>query len=63
MSMFNYLKIIFNNLITIENPPPLRKRTLLLDVQLKYVQYIMVSRDTANTRMGRKDVIQVISGI
>ena len=33
------------------------KRTFLLDDQLNHVKYVTVSRDTADTRMGKKEVI------
>ena len=42
---------------------PPRKRKLIPYKQVKYVQYIVVSRDTEKLEMVRKEVIQVISDI
>ena len=39
----------------------MKKRALLSENQVKYVEDIIVKRDTANLGMSRKEVIQVIS--
>ena len=58
-----FLKRIDNKPITIENAFPLTKRTFISEEQSKYVQDIIVSRDTENNGMGRKEVVQVIPDI
>ena len=44
-------------------PPPPRNQALLSHRQVKYVEDIIVTRDTANLGMSRKEVIQIISDI
>ena len=39
----------------------MKKRALLLESQVKYVEGIIFKRDTENLGMSRKEVIQVIS--
>ena len=46
-----------------DNSLPLRNWTFLFDGKVKYVENIIVSRDTTNFRMVSKDAIQVISDI
>ena len=46
-----------------DNSLPLRNWTFLFDGKVKYVENIIVSRDTTKFRIGSKDVIQVISDI
>ena len=41
----------------------MRKRTLIPQNQVKYVEDIIVTRETENLGMSRKDTIQVISDI
>ena len=38
----------------------MKKKTFLSENQVKYVEDIIVKRDTANLGMSRKEVIQVI---
>ena len=60
-TVFNVLRRIVRNTITYENVFPEKKRTLLSNSQVKYVEDIIIKRDTANLGMSRKEVIQVIS--
>ena len=39
----------------------MKKRTLLSEIQVKYVEDVIVKIDTENPGMSRKEVIQVIS--
>ena len=57
----NCLKRIGSKKITYENSFPLRYQALILERQVKYVEDIVIIRDTANLGMPRKEVIQVIS--
>ena len=41
----------------------MKKRVLLSENQVKYVEDIIIKRNTANLEMSRKEVIQVISEI
>ena len=63
MTVVNGLKINDSKPITYENYFLLRKRLLLSQRQLKYVEDIIFTRDTENVGMTRKEVIQVISDI
>ena len=56
----NFLRRIGNKTIAYDNDLPPRKQTFLSDEQVRYVKYIVVSRDTANNGMGRKEAMQVI---
>ena len=56
----NCLKIIGSKTIKYENALPLRYQVLLSERQVKYVEDIVVIRDTANLGMSSKEVIQVI---
>ena len=49
--VFNVLRRIDRKTITYENVFPLRKRSLLSDSQVKYVEDIIIKRDTANIGM------------
>ena len=60
-TIFNVLQNIGSNLITYENALPMKKRELLLENQVKYVEDSIVKRDTANLEISSKEVIQVIS--
>ena len=62
-TVVNCLKTIVSKPITYENYSPLRYQTLLLESQVKYVEDIVVTRDTANLGMLRKEVIKFISDI
>ena len=63
MKMVNFFRRIGSKPITYENASPLRKRALLSEMQGNYVQDIIVTIDTANLGMSRRDAIQVISYI
>ena len=41
----------------------MKKRSLLSEIQVKYVEDIIIKRYTANLGMSRKEVIQVISDL
>ena len=60
-TIFNVLRRIGRKPITYENVFPNKKRALLSNLQVKYVEDIIIKRDTANLVMPRKEVIQVIS--
>ena len=59
--VFNVLQRIGRKLITYENVFPDKKRALLSNLQVNYVEDIIIKRDTVNLGMSRKEVIQVIS--
>ena len=52
-----------NEPITCEKTSPLRKRALVLEEQVKFIQYIIVSRDKEKIRVGRKDMVHIITEI
>ena len=56
-TVVNCLRGIGKKHIMYENASPLRKRELLSDDQVKYIQDIIVARDRDNRGMGRKEVI------
>ena len=60
-TIYNVLRRISRKPITYKNVFPDKKRALLLNSQVKYVEDIIIKRDTANLGMSRKEVIQVIS--
>ena len=60
-TIFNILRRIGRKPITYENVFPVKKRALRSNLQVKYVEDIIIKRDTANQGMSRKEVIQVIS--
>ena len=60
-TVFNVLRRIGRKPITYENVFPDKNRALLLNLQVNYVEDIIIKRDTANLGMLRKEVIQVIS--
>ena len=60
-TIFNILRRLGRNPITYKNVFPDKKRALLSSSQVKYVEDIIIKRDTANLGMSRKEVIQVIS--
>ena len=49
--------------IKYENAFPRKKRELLSENQIKYVEGVIFKRDTANLGMSSKEVIQVISDL
>ena len=62
-TVFNVLQRIGRKPITYENFFPDKKRALLSNLQVKYVEDIIIKRDTANLGIPRKEVIQVISDL
>ena len=59
-TVFNVLQRIGRKPITYENSLPMKKMVLLSENQVKYVEDIIVTRDTENHWMSRNEVIQVI---
>ena len=57
------MRIIVNRPISYDNAFPLEKVDISIKIQVKYVQDIIVARDTSNLGMSGKEVIQVISDI
>ena len=62
-TVFNVLRRIGRKPITYDNVVLEKKRALLSNSQVKYVEYIIIKRDTANLGMSSKEVIQFISEI
>ena len=60
MTVANCLQRIGSKPITYNNSFPLRYWTLLLKSQVKYVEYIVVTRYTSSLGVSRKEVVQVI---
>ena len=60
-TVFNVLRRIGRKPITYENIFPAKKRSLLSEMQVKYVEDIIIKRDTEKLGISRKEVIQVIS--
>ena len=60
-TVFNFLWRIGRKPITYENAFPLKNRALLSENRVKYVEDIIVIRDTTNLGVSRKEVKQVIS--
>ena len=63
MEVINSLRTIIKKPITCENALPLRNQTLLSEIQLNYVQYIVVLRYMENLGMSRKEVVQLILNV
>ena len=59
--VFNVLQRVGRKPIKYENAFPMKKRALLPENQVKYVEDIDFKRDTANLWMSRREVIQFIS--
>ena len=59
----NCLKSIGSTTITYDNYCPLIKWAMIYQIQLNYVEYIIVTRDTLDVVMSIEEVIQVISYI
>ena len=55
-TIFNVLRRIGRNLIKYENVFLVKKRALLSNSQVKYVEDIIIKRDTANQGMSRMEV-------
>ena len=62
-TILNILQRLGRKPITYKNVFPAKNRALLSNLQVKYVEDIIIKRDTANLGMSRKEVIQVISEI
>ena len=60
---FNVLRRIGRKPITYENVFPDKKRALLSNLQVNYVEDIIIKRDTENLGVLRKEVIGVISDL
>ena len=60
-TVFNVLRRIGRKPITYENFFPDKKRALISNLQVKYVEDIIIKRERVNLGMSRKDLIQVIS--
>ena len=56
----NVLQLIVRKPITYDNDFPMKKRELISEIQVNYVEDIIVKRYRANLGMSRKEVIQVI---
>ena len=54
------MRKIGSNTIIYDNYFPLRKRVFLLERKVKYVEDILVTRNTENLDIPRKEVIRVI---
>ena len=63
MKAVNCLKRIGYKPITYKNAFPLRNWEFLSGGRVNYIQDIVVSRDTAKNRMGRKEAIHIITDI
>ena len=61
--MVNYYKSIGRKPIIYENAFPMRYQVLLPEMQLNCVEDIVVTRDTLDLVMSRKEVIQGLSYI
>ena len=61
--MTNFLQRIGSNAITYENTPPPRNQALIPKREVKYVEVIIVTRDTSNLGMSGREAIQTISDI
>ena len=62
-TVFIFLQRIGRKPITYKNAPPRKKRALLSEIQVNYVEDIDIKIDTANLVMSRKEVKEVISYI
>ena len=60
-TVYNVLRRIGRKPITYENVFPDKKRALLSNSQVKYVEDIIIKRDIANLGMSMHEVIKVIS--
>ena len=61
--MTNYLQRIGSKPITYKNASPPRNWALLSQRQVKYVEYVIVTRYMSNLGVSRREVIQKISDI
>ena len=62
-TIFNVLQRVGRKPITCLKSLLTKKRTVLSENQVRYVEHIIVKRDTANLVMSRKEAIQVIYDI
>ena len=53
-------KMIGGKPITYDNAFPLSYWVFLFEIQVKYIEHIVITRNTKNLGMSRKEVIQVI---
>ena len=60
-TVFNVLRSIERKPITYDNVFPVKKRSFLSEIQLYYVEDIIIKRDTEKIGMPSKEVVQVIS--
>ena len=60
-TIFNLLQRIGMKTITYENALPMKNMALLSENQVKYVEDIIVKRDTTNLGISRKEAIQFMS--
>ena len=60
-TVFTFLRRIVRKPITYENVFPEKNISLLSNLQVNYVEDIIIERDTSNLGMSRKEVIHVIS--
>ena len=58
--LFKFLRRIGRKPITYDNVFALKKRALLSEIQVKYVEDIIIKRDTENLGVSSKEEIQVI---
>ena len=63
MKLVNFLRRISDKPVKYENDFPLKERKLILEMEVKYVQDIIVARDSANLEMSRKEAINIRSDI
>ena len=63
MTVVNVLIGIVSKLIIYENAFPLRNQALLSYMQVKYVEYIIVTGYPENLGISRKESIQITSDI
>ena len=59
----NCLQLIGSKLITYDNAFPPINQSLMFKMQVKYVDDIIVTRDTANLGISRREAIQTILDI
>ena len=60
-TVFNVLRMIGRKPITYENSFTEKKRSLLSNSQVKYVEDIIIKRDTSKLGVSRKELIQCVS--
>ena len=63
MIVVNGLRRFYNKMIKYDNTFPLKIGRFLTEIQVKYVQDMIIARNMAKIGMETKDMIQVISDI